>query len=420
MPRLVRILAVAACFAMMLPGAAWPVRAQEQETLVIGFNGPGQGFQDATGFTDHRRVRDEIDQFWRDVFDEAVVTYRPPYAVIALDRAISTACGPASPSNMFFYCSADESIYLSPAGLEAVARKYGDYAPITILAHEWGHHVQNILGVPTTASNELELQADCLAGAWTRHAQTLGLLDKGDVAEAAKLSAESGDDYWASQEKPGAHGIDDDRITHFMRGYDDGLADCDLPLAIGGMTAPVAQVPRAVPAAPTGLPVAAYLPAGPALAHGGCFFLSGSGTIDWPGILQRFSDIPRAESQLAALGWSDGAYIQYGCNGPPPGSAGWIEIGVHRLADPTAAQAAVPYFAAGRMTNTTLTYLPSPPLGTASAAITGPATNGTEVTMYASTGPLLVRVTGVSPSGAPVADVTAVMAQVLSLIQASG
>ncbi|MDP9363816.1 MAG: neutral zinc metallopeptidase, partial [Chloroflexota bacterium] len=188
------------------------------------------GFGGNAGFGgDLNAASQELDRFWSGAFADAGAPYRPPAAIVALDRRLTTGCGPASPLDAdFFYCPADETIYLAPIALEAVAALHGDYGAITILAHEWGHHVQWLLGVPPDASNGLDLQADCLAGAWTRRAGELGLLDPGDITEAAKLSAEAGDDYGAPQDVPGAHGIDDDRITAFVRGYDDGLGDCAL------------------------------------------------------------------------------------------------------------------------------------------------------------------------------------------------
>lgn len=312
---------------------------------IVGFDDAASGYGSGVGYSTLGDPAQQIDQFWRDVFGSAGLGYRPPYRLVALDGPMETRCGLKAPRDQFFYCSGDESIYMAPVAIDQVAREHGDYAPITILAHEWAHHVQFQLGVPRSNDNRHELQADCLAGAWTQEAQRLGLLDKGDVTEAANLSADSGDDYLDSQNVPDAHGINDDRIAAFMRGYDDGIADCDLPLTIS--SAQVVQSPTEVPmpartqapisppVQPTYLSAAQILPAWPAVSNANCFVMSARGFYDYAAVASF------AAGTALPMAWRDGGYVDFNCGQPVPGGARFVEAVVHTWADPaSAAQAA--------------------------------------------------------------------------------
>src|SRR5215207_4781178 len=175
-------------------------------------------------------VLTELDAFWLDIFDASGATYRTP-SVVALDQPLTTGCGPAGPQDVAFYCPPDEGIYYSPDFFLEQERTIGDFVPIVVIAHEWGHHVQRLIGLAPGAGNAFELQADCLAGAYASDAGQRGLLDPGDVTEAVAASAEFGDPLGLPQDARGAHGINDDRVTSFMRGYLDGVTGCDLPLS---------------------------------------------------------------------------------------------------------------------------------------------------------------------------------------------
>jgi uncharacterized protein len=170
----------------------------------------------------------DLNAFWQRVFAAVGASYRAP-VVTMLEAPLVTACGPAGPESLAFYCPAEEAIYYAPTGLEAHRRRIGDFAPIVVMAHEWGHHVQTLLGIPPRPGNTFELQADCLAGAYTSDAGQRGLLDPGDITEAVDMSATMGDPLGLPQDTPGAHGINDDRITAFMRGYLGGVDACALP-----------------------------------------------------------------------------------------------------------------------------------------------------------------------------------------------
>jgi predicted metalloprotease len=128
-----------------------------------------------------------------------------------------------------FYCPPEEVIYYAPAGLATHRRRIGDFAPIVVMAHEWGHHLQTLLGTAPSPGNTFELQADCRAGAYASDAGQRGLLDPGDITEAVAMSATAGDPLGLPQDTPGAHGINDDRITAFMRGYLGGVEACTFP-----------------------------------------------------------------------------------------------------------------------------------------------------------------------------------------------
>jgi predicted metalloprotease len=170
----------------------------------------------------------DLNAFWHRVFSEVGASYREP-TVKTLEAPVVTACGPAGPEHLAFYCPGEEAIYLAPVGLDAHRRRIGDFAPIVVMAHEWGHHVQTLLGIAPAQGNTVELQADCLAGAYASDAGQRGLLDPGDITEAVAMAATAGDPLGLPQDTPGAHGINDDRITAFMRGYLGGVDACAFP-----------------------------------------------------------------------------------------------------------------------------------------------------------------------------------------------
>ena len=124
---------------------------------------------------------------------------------------------------------------------------------------------------------------------------------------------------------------------------------------------------------------------------------------------------PRPQPTLQALGWQGGVYRQF-TGKPPAGRVGWVDISVHRFPDAESAAEAVAYFAASRAQSMDLQPVPAPTIGESSAALAGPAVNGTEYSLYLSQGSMLYAVTGVAPdSGSdPRADVetiaTALMA----------
>lgn len=193
----------------------------------------------AGSFADLER---DIDRFWSDAFHKARIAYAAP-TVVTLDRAMSTGCGRRGPERVAFYCPIDQSIYLNPEFVAEQETTIGDFAPIIVLAHEWGHHVQQLLRVVDLGGNAYELQADCLAGVFTRDAEEQGLLEPGDFLEALEMSESVGDPAWFPQDQPGAHGSYADRRNAVMRGYLDGAVGCGLELGAPSTRTPTpAQV----------------------------------------------------------------------------------------------------------------------------------------------------------------------------------
>jgi hypothetical protein len=176
-------------------------------------------------------------------------------------------------------------------------------------------------------------------------------------------------------------------------------------------TPPVTPTPT-----PTPIPVTPESPQMPGdlildvlpLAHAACFRVDREGEFDREDMLDRLADIPNAGQLLDSWAWSGGTYRFFACDEPPAGRAGWIEIHVHAFGDAASAQAAADVFADARAEAVNLAHVAPPDIGEHAAALSGAALNGNEFTVYASQGPLLVRVTGISPAGNPTGDVVAV------------
>jgi hypothetical protein len=156
------------------------------------------------------------------------------------------------------------------------------------------------------------------------------------------------------------------------------------------------------------LAVADYLPDALPLADTTCTWNDADSKLDVPSFIERFDGVPDAAATLQGMGWQEGAYRQFACDNPPPGSVGWVNLGVHRFVDAQSAADAVAFFADARAQVTELQAAPAIDLGDSAAALTGPTVNGTEYTLFLSDGPLLFRVTGVAPDGDPRADVEAI------------
>jgi hypothetical protein len=150
------------------------------------------------------------------------------------------------------------------------------------------------------------------------------------------------------------------------------------------------------------------------LDHAACFSIEGEGELDVPAVVARLAVGDEASTSLRALGWQGGVYRQFTCK-PPAGRVGWVDISLHQFTDVDAAAEAVAYFADSRARSMDLQPVSATLLGDSSAALTGPAVNGTEYSFYMSSGSLLFAVTGVAPdSGSdPRADVEAIVAALL-------
>jgi hypothetical protein len=173
-----------------------------------------------------------LEDYWSGELAKLGRPYSSPI-VTWYHRAARTPCGIAPPGNSM-YCAADGVIYLN-YGLfrQLVVGEGADYAGGVVLAHEWGHAVQDQLGWLRWGLLHLyfkgvELQADCYAGLFSRYATQQRLLERGDLREALRLMTTVGDRVRLSPKTEGAHGTPKQRRTWFMRGYNTArIATCD-------------------------------------------------------------------------------------------------------------------------------------------------------------------------------------------------
>jgi predicted metalloprotease len=191
----------------------------------------------------------DTEDVWGGVFRQAGREYREPRLVL-FSGQVSSACGYAGASSGPFYCPGDEKVYLDLTFFEEMQRRLGapgDFALAYVIAHEVGHHVQNQLGIFDQVMSRrgraderefnrlmvrLELQADFLAGVWTRLAQrTADILEPGDIEEGINTAAAVGDDRIQRQSQgyvvPDAftHGTSEQRVRWFRKGYETGDID---------------------------------------------------------------------------------------------------------------------------------------------------------------------------------------------------
>ncbi len=200
-----------------------------------------------------KKVLATTEDVWTQILPKYGTRYRPP--VLVLYRgATHSGCGFASAQVGPFYCPADQKIYLDLGFFDNLARRFnapGDFAQAYVLAHEVGHHVQNLLGILTkirslqqqalrkgdkVKANHLqipvELQADCLAGIWGHYAR--GHLEPGDIEEALNAASRIGDDT-LQKETQGyvvpdsfTHGTSTQRMNWFLKGFRSGdMSQCN-------------------------------------------------------------------------------------------------------------------------------------------------------------------------------------------------
>jgi len=222
------------------------------------FQIPGPGSQTGESGT----PADEAGQFvatvladtedtWNQIFSAAGESYAEPTLVL-FESSTSSACGYASAATGPFYCPADQRLYIDLAFYDELRSRFqapGDFAEAYVIAHEVGHHVQNLFGilprvnqqrqrVSEEDSNKLsirvELQADCYAGIWANQSQKIGVVEPGDIEEAMNAAAAVGDD--AIQKRTQGyvvpesfnHGTSEQRARWFNRGYESGSVEaCD-------------------------------------------------------------------------------------------------------------------------------------------------------------------------------------------------
>ncbi len=176
-------------------------------------------------------VDGDVASYWQQQFNNAGYTYTPATEFI-FDRTSQSPCGQASPRTGPFFCTLDDGIYLPVAFFDRVAQPFGDAATAIVIAHENGHHIQDLLGLfdqPLTSA-QIELQADCLAGVWAKTVFDRGLLEEGDIGEILGLVELSGDAPGTPITAQGAHGNSALRQQFFAQGYDGGdPATCPVP-----------------------------------------------------------------------------------------------------------------------------------------------------------------------------------------------
>jgi predicted metalloprotease len=195
-------------------------------------------------------VLDDVQTTWQKLFAQSGKTYRDAELVLFTD-AVDTGCGSATSEVGPFYCPADQRVYLDLGFFRELRDRFGapgDFAQAYVVAHELGHHVQNLLGVTSDVqqesrahpneANELsvktELQADCLAGVWGYSTEQRDLLDPGDVQEGLKAAESVGDDRiqkaatGTTNPETWTHGSSEQRMHWFNQGFTTGdPASCD-------------------------------------------------------------------------------------------------------------------------------------------------------------------------------------------------
>ena len=193
---------------------------------------------------------DDIQAFWDDTFTQAGKEY-PRSELVLFTGSTPSACGGATSAIGPHYCPPDQKMYIDLEFFRDLKNRFGapgDFAQAYVLAHEIGHHVQNVLGINRDISRQqqndpdqanelsvrLELQADCLAGVWAFTTYQRDLLESGDLNEGLDAAAAVGDDR--IQEQSGGrvnpeswtHGSSEQRVKWFRAGFENGDPDsCD-------------------------------------------------------------------------------------------------------------------------------------------------------------------------------------------------
>jgi predicted metalloprotease len=194
----------------------------------------------------------DTEDTWDTMFRAAGTNYVRPHLVL-FSGSTQTACGTGESATGPFYCPGDQKIYIDLAFYRLMKQRFqvdGDFAQAYVIAHEVGHHVQNLMGISSKVDDarrsmsekqanamsvRLELQADCFAGVWAYHAnEARAIIEQGDVAGALQAATAIGDDALQKQAQgyvvPDSftHGTSAQRSKWFKRGIDAGkVADCN-------------------------------------------------------------------------------------------------------------------------------------------------------------------------------------------------
>jgi predicted metalloprotease len=194
----------------------------------------------------------DTEDAWSSLFGAAGQRYREPTLVL-FTGAVRSACGFAQAAMGPFYCPADQKVYIDLSFYSDLKERFrapGDFAQAYVIAHEVGHHVQNLLGISAKVQRERaglgeveanqlsvrqELQADCFAGIWAYYAdRTRNLLERGDIEEGLNAASAIGDDRLQQQARgyvipeSFTHGSSAQRVRWFKQGYATGdVGECD-------------------------------------------------------------------------------------------------------------------------------------------------------------------------------------------------
>ncbi len=224
--------------------------------------GAGSGYEQSIGQRPGGQASDDTKEFvsvvlretektWEKIFSASGEAYEQPKLML-FTGSVNSACGVASSATGPFYCPADSRVYLDTQFFDQLEQQFdaaGDFAQAYVIAHEVGHHVQNLTGVlpefnrqrrsmgereANQMSVRVELQADCYAGIWAKSADKEGILSDGDLEEALNAAQQIGDDTLQKRSQgyvvPDAfnHGTSAQRMKWFKRGYDSGnVGACD-------------------------------------------------------------------------------------------------------------------------------------------------------------------------------------------------
>jgi predicted metalloprotease len=207
---------------------------------------PGGSVKDTPQRKFAKVVLADTEDIWTKLFNDMGKTYVDPKMVFFTD-GVSTACGEASSQSGPFYCPGDQKVYIDVSFFDELQNRFqaaGDFAQAYVIAHEVGHHVQDLLGVTAKMdqargqvseteynrlSVKLELQADFYAGVWAHYEQKLkNVLDPGDIEEALNAAHQIGDDRlqkeYQGRVTPDSftHGTSAQRMYWFKKGYETG------------------------------------------------------------------------------------------------------------------------------------------------------------------------------------------------------
>ncbi len=216
------------CLLLLVIGATAPTTLQPTSAAA-----PGDTGRTTVPNLSPGNAEIDIDAFWREIFTTAGFAYAAP-AVIPFSAPFSSGCGYVTPAELIaFYCAADVAVYWSTPSYDAASRAGGDAAWVNVMAHEWSHHAQVLLGTntPWRRANDivnLELEATCMGGVYVADARTRDLVD--DPMITTMVGMFVGSPF---------HGSTEQVQAAFRGGLDTGISACGLalPVAVNQSTA---------------------------------------------------------------------------------------------------------------------------------------------------------------------------------------